>query len=122
MLLSKSELAALTFWVDAQLSPSIAKWLIDTFGVKAFSLRALNLLAADDLDIYLAAKDINAIIISKDRDLLELIRRLGSPPKLIWLRCGNTSNAMVRRIMKDNFDTIIEALIINQSIFIEISN
>ncbi|MBD0367466.1 MAG: hypothetical protein ICV53_15370 [Flavisolibacter sp.] len=36
-------------WVDAQLSPVIAKWLTEDFTLKAHSLRSLGLRDADDL-------------------------------------------------------------------------
>jgi predicted nuclease of predicted toxin-antitoxin system len=38
-------------------------------------------------------------VISKDRDFVELIERLGPPPQVIWLTCGNTSNANLQSIL-----------------------
>jgi predicted nuclease of predicted toxin-antitoxin system len=37
-----------TIWVDAHLSPAIATWIIDTFGVTAVALRDLGLRDAED--------------------------------------------------------------------------
>ncbi len=31
--------------------------------------------------------------LTKDADLAKMVERLGPPPRVIWLRCGNTSNA-----------------------------
>ena len=31
-------------------------------------------------------------------NLIELLNKHGSPPKIIWLRCGNTSNERLREI------------------------
>ena len=67
-------------WVDAQLSPSIAKWLIDTFGVKAASLTAMQLREVDDEIVFMAVKRANAILISKDKDMLRLFACFGAPP------------------------------------------
>jgi len=33
----------MTIWVDAHLSPAIANWITDTFGVEAVALRDLGL-------------------------------------------------------------------------------
>jgi predicted nuclease of predicted toxin-antitoxin system len=37
---------------------------------------------------------------TKDSDFSHLIRQLGSPPKIICLRCGNTSNERLRIILE----------------------
>lgn len=85
----KIDYSTLLFWTDAHISPSVAKWLIVNFGVKAASVRMLNLREADDPIIFFAAKEANAILISKDIDILKLLSRFGQPPKVIWLTCGN---------------------------------
>jgi predicted nuclease of predicted toxin-antitoxin system len=36
---------------------------------------------------------------TKDADFVELVERLGTPPQIVWLRCGNTSNARLREIL-----------------------
>jgi predicted nuclease of predicted toxin-antitoxin system len=36
---------------------------------------------------------------TKDRDLVNLLERHGSPPAIIWVTCGNTSNARMREIL-----------------------
>lgn len=122
MLQSEIDLSLLTFWLDAHLSPSIAKWLKETYGVNAVSLRQLGLREADDIDIFKAARKEGVIFISKDEDLKHLIFQHGPPPKLIWLTCGNTSNEVLRRIISNNFNDILGTLIIDDASFIEITN
>ena len=112
----------LLFWTDAQISSSIAKWLIETFGVQAASTKMLQLMEADDEIIFMAARKTNAILILKDRDIPLLLNRFGPPPKVIWLTCGNTSNKVLKRILQDNFKAIIESLIINNDPLIEITD
>lgn len=34
---------------------------------------------------------------------MELLARHGSPPKILWLTCGNTSEAALREIFVANF-------------------
>ncbi len=36
---------------------------------------------------------------AKDSDFAEMVRRLGPPPKVLWVTCGNTSNARLREIL-----------------------
>jgi predicted nuclease of predicted toxin-antitoxin system len=90
-------------WVDAQLSPALAPWLKATFGVDAFSARFLNMVRAQDPKIYSAARDANAVVLTKDEDFVHLQERLGPPPSIMWVRCGNTSNAYLKRVLLRTF-------------------
>ena len=36
---------------------------------------------------------------TKDADFLILLDRFGAPPQIIWLTCGNTSNARLKAIL-----------------------
>jgi predicted nuclease of predicted toxin-antitoxin system len=44
------------FWLNAQLPPSLAKWLTETFGVNAVTLQELGLQDAQDIEIFNAAR------------------------------------------------------------------
>lgn len=88
-------------WLDAHLSPRIARWLCEELGVAAKHVRELGLRDADDILIFNQAKLEKVIILSKDRDFADLVARLGPPPSIIWLRCGNTS--------EDNLKIILQA-------------
>jgi predicted nuclease of predicted toxin-antitoxin system len=87
-------------WVDAHLSPALAKWITSEFGEDAQSVRAVGLRHAKDKDIFAAARQANAIVMTKDEDFVEMVGRLGPPPRVIWLTCGNTSNAALRQLLK----------------------
>ncbi len=112
----------IVIWVDAHLSPVIAKWLIEDFGITAASLYSLGLRDADDLIIFKEARQAAAIVLTKDIDLLKIQEQLGQPPKIIYLTCGNTSNKVVRAIMQKHFQYITEFLIANNEPFIEITD
>lgn len=87
-------------WVDAQLSPAIAAWINRTFNdIEAESVRALGLRGATDPEIFEEAKKAGVVVMSKDDDFIQLIEQRGTPPKLIWVTCGNTSNARMREIL-----------------------
>ena len=87
----------MTVWVDAQLSPALARWLASRFSISALHVRDVVSISATDREIFSAARASNAVILTKDRDFVDLIRRYGSPPSVIWVTCGNTSNAMMFR-------------------------
>jgi predicted nuclease of predicted toxin-antitoxin system len=86
-------------WVDAQLSPAIATWLSGTFGVQSIAVRDLGLRGAADRAIFLAARSASAFVMTKDIDFVRLLVELGPPPQVIWLTCGNTSNARLKQIL-----------------------
>jgi predicted nuclease of predicted toxin-antitoxin system len=96
-------------WVDAQLPPTLAAWIVETFGITAFSLKELGLRDAKDTEIFEAAVQPNIIIMSKDSDFVDLVCRLGSPPQILWLTCGNVTNPNLRRILTATLpDAIIQ--------------
>jgi predicted nuclease of predicted toxin-antitoxin system len=46
---------------------------------------------ADDATVWQYARDQGFSVVTKDADFEEISLRLGSPPKLVWLRRGNCS-------------------------------
>ena len=91
-------------WIDAQLSPALAPWLKEHFGVTVFSARYLNLVHAKDPHIFNAAREANAVVLTKDSDFVLLQERLGASPAIMWVRCGNTSNAYLRGVLQRTFN------------------
>ena len=89
----------MTLWIDAQLSPALAHWITQTFGIQATAVRDLGLRDATDRDIFEAAGKVKAVVLTKDGDFVQLLDRFGPPPQVIWLTCGNTSNAHLRHIL-----------------------
>ena len=98
------------FWLDAQLSPGLARWITERFGVQARAVRDLGLRDAEDEQIFRAARDAEAIVITKDRDFVELVTRLGKPPQILWLTCGNTSNERLRELLESAITDILPLL------------
>ncbi len=86
--------------IDAQISPAIAAWINRTFNdIQAISARSVKLQFAIDSEIYTYAKENGYVIMSKDDDFLNQLQKHGSPPALIWITSGNTSNAKMREIL-----------------------
>jgi predicted nuclease of predicted toxin-antitoxin system len=97
-------------WLDAQLSPAIASWISLEFSISAIALRDLDLRDAPDREIFAAARQANAVVMTKDIDFVHLVEKFGAPPQVILIACGNTSNAQLKQILKRSFAHTIEWL------------
>ena len=97
-------------WIDAQISPAIATWISSNFAVNAVAVRDLGLRNATDLEIYQAAKQANAVVMTKDSDFLLLVDRLGPPPQIIWITCSNTSNSRLKEILTSTLPNALPLL------------
>ncbi|MGD1940801.1 MAG: DUF5615 family PIN-like protein [Leptolyngbyaceae cyanobacterium] len=108
-------------WLDAQLPPTLADWIAVTFGLEAIALRDLSLRDAQDIDIFAAAGANDAVIMTKDSDFVDLVCRLGAPPQILWLTCGNVTNRNLRQLLTATLPAALEQLQQGESI-VEISN
>lgn len=98
-------------WIDAQLSPTLAKWISENFStIEAIAVRDLGLRDAEDQVIFFSARNADATVMTKDNDFLELQKRHGAPPKIIWVTCGNTSKARLIEILSANLQKAVELL------------
>ena len=101
----------MTLWLDAQLSPALARWIDAHFAdVTAVAVRDLGLRDAEDPVIFDAARNADAVVVTKDRDFVELLGRLGPPPKIVWVRLGNTSNARMQSVLISVLPTALSLL------------
>jgi predicted nuclease of predicted toxin-antitoxin system len=103
------------------LPPTLSGWLNDNFAVKATALRELQLRDAQDLEIFEAARTANAVIMTKDSDFVDLVCRLGTPPQILWLTCGNVTNRNLRQLLTATLPDALEQLRRGEAI-VEISN
>ena len=98
-------------WIDAQLSPALAAWINRNHDdIEARSLRSVGLRDAEDEEIFQAAREASAVVMSKDSDFINLLEKHGPPPKVIWVTCGNTSNRRMRKILKRMLRPAMEML------------
>ena len=97
-------------WVDAQLSPHLAPWLSDHFDVEALSVRRLGLRDAKDREIFAAARQAGAVVMTKDRDFAALVDREGPPPQVLWITAGNTSNAHLKVLFGKTLETALHLI------------
>nr|WP_238361044.1 DUF5615 family PIN-like protein [Iningainema tapete] len=55
-------------------------------------------------------KSTNDCIVTQDVDFAERSRLYGSPPKVVWLRCGNAPTKQVETILRSGAEAIQELL------------
>ncbi len=79
-------------WVDAQLPPRLARRLSTECAVDALHLQDLGLNCATDVDIFLAAREAGAVVLTKDADFVRLLEQRGAPPQVVWITLGNVTN------------------------------
>jgi predicted nuclease of predicted toxin-antitoxin system len=90
-------------WIDAQLSPALAPWIAEHFKIEAFSVKYLGYRDATDRQIFHAARDAGAVVMTKDGDFLRLLEQHGPPPQILWVTLGNTSNARIKAALERTF-------------------
>jgi predicted nuclease of predicted toxin-antitoxin system len=104
------------YWIDAQLPPQLAGWLSQIFNVEAYSVRDLNLRDAEDEQIFQQARHQGIVIISKDSDFVEMVLRLGTPPQLLWVTCGNVTNRRLQNLLTQVFPKAQELLTAGEAV------
>lgn len=55
---------------------------------------------ADDIDIWTFARANGYTIVTKDNDFNDLSALRGIPPKIIWLRIGNSTTARAEQVLR----------------------
>jgi predicted nuclease of predicted toxin-antitoxin system len=108
-------------WVDAQLSPALAPWITEQFGIEAYSVKWLGYRDATDQEIFGAARAAGAVVMTKDSDFLRLLDQHGPPPQVLWTTLGNTSNSRMKEVLRRTFLRSIELLEVGEPL-VEISD
>lgn len=92
---------------DQNLSRKLVSRLSDIFP-NASHVQFHELADADDSEIWEFAKNEGFCIVTQDVDFADRSYLYGSPPKVIWLRCGNTQTSNVEAILRAGFKAIQE--------------
>ncbi|MBC6422728.1 MAG: DUF5615 family PIN-like protein [Hormoscilla sp. SP5CHS1] len=94
---------------DQNLSRRLVVRLADIFP-GASHVQFHGLAEASDSEIWEFARLHDFCIVTQDVDFAERSRLYGSPPKVLWLRCGNTSINQVEAIIRSGSEAIRELL------------
>ena len=65
-------------WVDAQKSPAIGTWISSNYAVSAVAIRDLGLRDAEDKDIFEAARQEKAVVMTKRQRFRAIARQAGT--------------------------------------------
>ena len=84
---------------DQNLSFRLVGALADDFP-EAVQVRQIGLDASDDSLIWRYANEHGFAIVSKDEDFANRVALHGFPPKVVWLRVGNTSFGEVLALLR----------------------
>ncbi|MDX2039603.1 MAG: DUF5615 family PIN-like protein [Acidobacteriota bacterium] len=91
---------------DQNLSFRLVKQLSDLFP-DSDHVRLLGMEQKDDKLIWQHAKNNGFTVVTQDADFEWLSQIYGFPPKVIWLRCGNTATTNIKRILETNYELIL---------------
>jgi predicted nuclease of predicted toxin-antitoxin system len=107
--------------LDQNISFRVTHLLISSF-IHVKQVKELGLVDASDLEIWEYASKNGYTIITFDSDFIDLANLKGSPPKIIWLRFGNSSNLKIANKLLHNLEIISEFIsdIRNEITFLEI--
>lgn len=92
---------------DQNLSDRLVKELEPLFPGSSH-VRSVGLAAATDSEVWEYARTNGLTIVSKDSDFHERSVMEGFPPKVIWIRRGNCSTAMIVEILTSHHRVIQE--------------
>lgn len=104
---------------DQNISFKVAKRIQDTFP-NSQHLSDINLKNYTDLEIWSYARINNYCIVTFDSDFIDLSNLKGSPPKIIWLRIGNTATEDLIAKIKAESSLIKEFLNSSDTAFLEL--
>lgn len=96
------------FLIDAQLPPGLAHWFSD-IGYPSKHVDDLGLRGTSDDMIEAKARELGAVIWSKDADFADRARRTPGL-QVVWVRFGNTTNAALRAKLAPHLRAIESAL------------
>jgi predicted nuclease of predicted toxin-antitoxin system len=113
----------LEFWIDVNLPPVMADWIVEDFGISAKSFKELNFKTEIDITVFkIAAKRFNTIVITtKDIDFKNLSEDISLHPKILYLNVGNISNKILKEIVYKSLKEVIKIFSETDESLIEIT-
>jgi predicted nuclease of predicted toxin-antitoxin system len=97
------------FLIDNQLPSALASWLRER-GHEAEHVLAVGLAQGKDTPVWNYAQAQASIIITKDEDFAEWVRRGRPGPQVVWLRIGNSAKRELLRWLEPLLPAILRQL------------
>jgi predicted nuclease of predicted toxin-antitoxin system len=95
--------------LDQNISYKIVNRILDIYP-DAKQVRELGLENSKDSAIWTFAKENDYCIVTFDSDFYDMGLLKGSPPRVIWLRLGNTSTQNIEKVLRKNLELIKDFL------------
>jgi predicted nuclease of predicted toxin-antitoxin system len=92
---------------DQNLSFRLPLRLADLFP-QSVHVRLIGMEQATDSVIWEYAKNRDFVIVSYDSDFAERNKLFGPPPKIVWLRCGNSPPREIEALLRANASAILD--------------
>jgi predicted nuclease of predicted toxin-antitoxin system len=97
------------FLVDTQLPKALSFWLSER-GHHAEHVLDVGLGQSKDTPVWRYAQQNGAVIITKDEDFAEWVRRGRAGPAIVWLRMGNSSKRALLAWLEPLLPAIVRQL------------
>lgn len=91
--------------VDENLSDQLLERLADVLPDMQH-VKKLGLVQAGDREIWDYAREHGYTLLTKDKDFSQLSALRGSPPKIVWLRIGNSSTSRVAALLRQHVSSL----------------
>lgn len=92
---------------DQNLSYRLCELVADIFP-DSKQVRLLGLERAEDIQIWEYARKEDFVIVTLDADFYELSLLHDSPPKVLWLRCGNQPTDTIAKLLRQRLPEIMD--------------
>lgn len=106
--------------LDQNISFKICKGIKDVFS-QTKHVSDLKLEGCSDIDIWNYSKSNNYCIVTFDSDFIDISVLNRFPPKIIWLRIGNSSTDSIVQKLKSNHLIIKDFLLGTENAYLEIN-
>jgi predicted nuclease of predicted toxin-antitoxin system len=104
----------LRFLIDTNLPPALREWLAVRGHDAVHAAQALSP-QADDASIWAHAQATDAIVVTKDRDYLDLGERVGGA-RVVWVRCGNLKLVAFEDWIRSRWPAVEELLALGEAV------
>ena len=106
---------------DQNISFRLIKRVTDIFP-ESKQVKELGLVNSSDQEIWNFSKRESYTIVTFDADFYDFSLIWGHPPKIIWIRTGNTTTTEIEVILRKHVNTIEDFMADNQLACLEIIN
>ena len=93
------------FVVDTNLPRALATWIVAK-GHNAEHVLDIGLAQVKDAAVWIRASETGAVIVSKDEDFADLVRRTQTGPSVLWLHTGNGTTRDLLHLLDPLWPTI----------------